>query len=149
MTRSRAHGLLLLLVAAALPLAGCERSLEQVMEEGMSGQKHERPPTVTLATEPPSVSVGEVRLKAEVTDPQGRPLGDRAKVRVLYWKAYEKVPTTPEQLVREAPDVVRDGDRTYRTRVKLETAGVWKVSVKVERPDKHPAAATFTLDVRG
>jgi hypothetical protein len=149
MTRSRAHGFTVL-AALALLLVGCERSLEQVMEGAMSGKKQERPPVVTLATEPASVRAGEeVALKAGVTDADGRPLGEGARLRVLYWKAYQKVPAAPEELVREAPEAVREGDQAYRTKVKLETAGTWKISVKVERPEREPSAATFTLDVRG
>lgn len=134
-----------LLVALILVTAGCEGSLEEVM----SGKKHELPPKVTLAIEPASVSVGEVVLKARVTDPDGKALGEKARVRFLYWKAYEKVPSAPEEIVREATEVVRAGDQTYRTKVKLEKPGVWKVSVKVERPEKEPSAATFTFDVKG
>lgn len=134
-----------LLVALILVTAGCEGSLEEVM----SRKKHELPPKVTLATEPASVSVGEVVLKAMVTDADGTALGEKARVRFLYWKAYEKVPSAPEEIVREATEVVRAGDQTYRTKVKLEKPGVWKVSVKVERPEKEPSAATFTFDVKG
>ncbi|MBI4609856.1 MAG: hypothetical protein HY726_12715 [Candidatus Rokubacteria bacterium] len=148
MKRFRLAGFALLVALAAL-MAGCQKSSEQLMEEVMSGKKHELPPKVTLATEPASVSVGEVLLKARVTDVDGRVLGEKARVRFLYWKAYEKVPSTPEEIVREAPEVVREGDQTYRTKVKLEKAGVWKVSVKLERAEKEPALATFALDVRG
>lgn len=144
MRRFRLAGLILLVTSAVLT-SGCEKSVEEVM----SGEKHELPPKVTLATEPAAVSVGEVFLKARITDAEGKVLGEGARVRFLYWKAYEKVPSAPEEIVREALDVVREGDQTYRTKVKLETAGVWKVSVKVERPDKEPALATFTLDVSG
>lgn len=115
----------------------------------MSGKKHERPPNVVLATEPASVRVGELTLKARVTDPEGRPLGEGTEVRFLYWKAYQKVPSAPEELVREARGVAREGNGIYRARVRLESPGTWKVSVKVERPDKEPTAAAFTLDVRG
>lgn len=148
MKRSRIAGFTLLVALVAL-LAGCQKSLEQGMEEIMSGKKHELPPKVTLAIEPASVSVGEVVLKARVTDPDGKALGKKARVRFLYWKAYEKVPSAPEEIVREATEVVRAGDQTYRTKVKLEKPGVWKVSVKVERPEKEPSAATFTFDVKG
>lgn len=148
MTRVRVVELALLAALAVLA-AGCERSMEQAMEELASGKTHERPLKVVLATEPASVRVGGVTLKAEVTDAEGKPLGAGTKVRVLYWKAYQKVPSAPEELVREAPHVVLEGDRTYRARVKLESPGAWKVAVKVERPEREPTAATFTLDVRG
>ena len=137
------------LLVASILTAGCERSSEQVMEDVMSGKKHELPPNVTLATEPASVSVGEVVLKAMVTDPAGKALAEKARVRFLYWKEYEKVPSAPEEIVREAPEVVREGSQTYRTKLKLERPGVWKVSVKVERPEKEPTATTFTFDVKG
>ena len=140
---------LALLAALAMLVAGCQKSSEQLMEEVMSGKKHELPPRVTLATEPASVRVGEVVLKAGVTGPDGKALGERAQVRFLYWKAYEKAPSASEEIVREAREVVREGDRTYRTKAKLETPGKWKISVKVERPEKEPALATFTLDVKG
>lgn len=138
-----------LLAALAGLLVGCQKSSEQLMEEVMSGKKHELPPKVTLATEPASLSVGEAVVKATISDQDGRALGDKARVRFLYWKAYEKVSSAPEEIVREASEVVRDGNLTYRTKVKLEKPGVWKVSVKIERPEKEPAAATFTLDVHG
>lgn len=144
MKRTRFAGFTLL-VAVTVLAAGCGKSLEEVM----SGKRHELPPKITLATEPASVTVGDVLLKAAVTDPEGKPLGKDARVRFLYWKAYEKVPSAPEEIVKEAPEVVREGDRTYRTRVKLEKSGVWKVSVKVERSEKEPTAATFTFEVRG
>jgi hypothetical protein len=148
MKRFRSPSFIFLGVLAAL-MAGCQRSSEQLMEEVMSGKKHDLPPKVGLATEPASVRVGEVVLKATITDPDGRALEEKARVRFLYWKEYEKVPSAPEEFVREAPEVVRDGNQTYRTKVKLDKAGVWKVSVKVERPGKEATAATFSLDVSG
>jgi len=133
------------LVPLLIVTAGCERG----MEELMSGKKHERPPRVALATAPASPSVGEVVLKATITDEEGKAMGDGARIRFLYWKAYQKALSAPEEIVREAPEVAREGNQTYRTKVKLETPGVWKGSVKVERPEKEPTATTFTFDVKG
>ncbi|MBI4169821.1 MAG: hypothetical protein HY510_07780 [Acidobacteria bacterium] len=127
------------LAAVAALTSGCEQSMEQVSEALR----------VTLATQPAPMTVGEVVLKAEVTDAEGRALEGGARVRFLYWKAYKKIPSAPEEVVRESAQVVRDGDRTYQSKVKLEAAGAWKVSVKVERPDREPTAVTFTFDVRG
>jgi len=123
-------------VALAVLMAGCQKSSEQVMEEIMSGKKHELPPKVTLATEPASVSVGEAVLKATVTDVDGRTLGEKARVRFLYWKAYEKVPSTPEEIVREERKNETPAQEAVEEKVSAEGNSVSAEAVSQDKPKR-------------
>lgn len=93
--------------------------------------------------------VGEVVVRAKIADRAGAPISPSA-VRFHYYPFVDRVKdslASPDEVVRVVEGI--PGPDGYTAKVNFDKPGPWKITVTIARPQKPPADATFTFDVRG
>ncbi|MBI1994201.1 MAG: efflux RND transporter periplasmic adaptor subunit [Deltaproteobacteria bacterium] len=93
--------------------------------------------TLTLETQPAKPKAGEIQLKLKIQDSKGAPVQD-AKV------SFASAMTMPGMAVVKA-EGKRSQEGSYEAKVNLGMAGVWEISVTIQRPGQKEVREKFSL----
>ncbi|MBI2455684.1 MAG: FixH family protein [candidate division NC10 bacterium] len=103
---------------------------------------------VTLVSEPSPPRVGENVLRARVSGRDGGGVSVSG-VRFHYYPFVHRDKdslASPDEVVRVLEGT--SGEGGYRAKATFDKPGLWKVTLKIVRPDRPEAILTFTYDVR-